>query len=112
MTIDHSNLKLLILVAILQVLRFDLKKLRIMEVLNFHPCSHNVDLYSISHRPLTAGFIYETLIPCIVPGFFATSKFSCKVAHLMAALQYLVQFCCCFLFTTQNKIIFAISLFS
>ena len=38
LTIDHLNLKLLILIAILQVLRFGFKKFRILEVLNFHPC--------------------------------------------------------------------------
>ena len=37
-TIDHLSLKLLIFVGILQVLRFDLKKFRILEILNFHPC--------------------------------------------------------------------------
>ena len=37
MTIDHLNLKLLILVDILQVLRFDFKKFRILEILNFYP---------------------------------------------------------------------------
>ena len=36
--IDHLNLKLLIFVGILQVLRFDFKKYRILEILNFHPC--------------------------------------------------------------------------
>ena len=39
MAIDHLNLKLLIFITILQVLRFDLKKVRILEVLNFHPCT-------------------------------------------------------------------------
>ena len=38
-TIDHLNLKLLIFVGILQVLRFDFKKIRILEILNFHPCN-------------------------------------------------------------------------
>ena len=38
-TIDHLNLKLLIFLGILQVLRFDFQKLRILEILNFHPCS-------------------------------------------------------------------------
>ena len=37
-TIDHLNLKLLIFVGILHVFRFDFKKLRILEILNFHPC--------------------------------------------------------------------------
>ena len=37
-TIDHLNLKLLIFVGILQVLRFNFKKFRILENLNFHPC--------------------------------------------------------------------------
>ena len=37
MTIDHLSLKLLIFVNILQVLRFDFKKFRILEILNFHP---------------------------------------------------------------------------
>ena len=36
--IDHLNLKLLIFVGILQVLRFDFKKFRILEILNFHSC--------------------------------------------------------------------------
>ena len=31
-------MKLLIFVGILQVLRFDFKKFRILEILNFHPC--------------------------------------------------------------------------
>ena len=36
-TIDHLNLKLLIFVGILQILRFDFKKFSILEILNFHP---------------------------------------------------------------------------
>ena len=36
-TIDLLNLKLLIFVGTLQVLRFDFKKFRILEILNFHP---------------------------------------------------------------------------
>ena len=39
MAIDHLNLKLLIFITILQVLRFDFKKFRILEVLSFHPCT-------------------------------------------------------------------------
>ena len=35
--IDHFNFKLSILVAILQVLKFDSKKFRILEILNFYP---------------------------------------------------------------------------
>ena len=35
-TIDHLNMKLLIFVGILQVLIFDFKKFRILEILNFH----------------------------------------------------------------------------
>ena len=35
MLIDHLNLKLLIFLDILQVLRFDFKKFRILEILNF-----------------------------------------------------------------------------
>ena len=39
-TIDHLNLKLLIFYSHLQVLRFDCKKFRILEILNFRPyCS-------------------------------------------------------------------------
>ena len=37
-TIDHLNLKLLIFVGIMQVLRFDFKKFRTLENLNLHPC--------------------------------------------------------------------------
>ena len=40
-TIDRLNLKLLIFVGILQVFRFDFKKFRILENLNFHPCKPN-----------------------------------------------------------------------
>ena len=36
-TIDHLNVKLLIFLGKLQVLRFDFQKLRILEILNFHP---------------------------------------------------------------------------
>ena len=36
-TIDLLNLKMLIFVGILKVLRFDFKKFRILEILNFHP---------------------------------------------------------------------------
>ena len=36
-TIDHLNLKLMLFVGILQVLRFDFKKFWIWEKLNFHP---------------------------------------------------------------------------
>ena len=38
-TIDHLNVKLLICIGILQVLRFDFQKFRILEILNFHPCT-------------------------------------------------------------------------
>ena len=37
-TIDHLNLKLLIFIGILHVLRSEFQKFRIMEILNFHPC--------------------------------------------------------------------------
>ena len=37
-TIDRLNLKLLIFIGILQVLRFDFQKIRILEILNLHPC--------------------------------------------------------------------------
>ena len=37
-TIDHLNLKLLRFVGILQILRFDFKKFRIFEIVNFYPC--------------------------------------------------------------------------
>ena len=37
-TIAHLNLKLLIFIGILQVLRFNFQKFRILEILNFHPC--------------------------------------------------------------------------
>ena len=37
-TIAHLNMKLLIFIGILQVLRFDFQKFRILEILNFHPC--------------------------------------------------------------------------
>ena len=36
-TIDHLNLKLLIFIGILQVLRIDFQKFRILAILNFHP---------------------------------------------------------------------------
>ena len=39
---DHLNLKSLIFVGILQVLRFDYKKVRILEILNFLPCVYVV----------------------------------------------------------------------
>ena len=35
-TIDHLNLKLLIFIGIVQVLRFDFQKFRNLEILNFH----------------------------------------------------------------------------
>ena len=34
---DCLNLKLLIYLGLLQVLRYDFKKFRILEILNFHP---------------------------------------------------------------------------
>ena len=37
-TLYHLNLKLLIFVGILHVLRFDFQKFRIWVILNFHPC--------------------------------------------------------------------------
>ena len=37
-TINHFNFKLSIFVAILQVLKFEFQKFRILEILNFHPC--------------------------------------------------------------------------
>ena len=40
---DHLNLKLLIFVGILQVLRFDFKKFRILEIFNFHQCTFERD---------------------------------------------------------------------
>ena len=52
-TIDHSNLKMWIFMGILQVLRYDFQKFRILEILNFHPrfnidyfCSDSGDLYT------------------------------------------------------------------
>ena len=39
-TIDHLSLKLLIFVGILLFLRFVFKKLRILGILNLHPCIH------------------------------------------------------------------------
>ena len=45
MTIDHLNLKLLIFIGILQVLRFDFQKFRILEILNFHPCIYGISLF-------------------------------------------------------------------
>ena len=35
-TVDHLNL----FIVILLVLRFDFQKFRILEILNFHPCTH------------------------------------------------------------------------
>ena len=37
-TIIHSNLKLFIIIGILQVLKFVLLKFRFLEILIFHPC--------------------------------------------------------------------------
>ena len=42
-TIDSLNLKLLIFVGILQVLRFDFQKFRILKILNFHPMCFGMD---------------------------------------------------------------------
>ena len=50
--IDHLNLKLLIFVGKLQVLRFDLKKFRIFEIMNFHPCNSKVSEI-LDHLPYT-----------------------------------------------------------
>ena len=36
--IDRLSLKLLIFIGILQVLRYDFQKFRILEILNFHSC--------------------------------------------------------------------------
>ena len=41
-TISHFNFKLSIFVAILQVLKFEFQKFRILEILNFHPYALNV----------------------------------------------------------------------
>ena len=38
-TINHFNFKLSIFVAILQILKFEYQKFRILEILNFHPCN-------------------------------------------------------------------------
>ena len=51
-TIDHLNLKLLIFIGILQVLRFDFQKFRIFKILNFHPCDLS---YCINHCPFMAN---------------------------------------------------------
>ena len=37
-TINHLNMKLFIFVGILQILKFEFLKFRILEFLNFHPC--------------------------------------------------------------------------
>ena len=44
-TIDCVNLKLLIqvFIGILQVLRYDFQKFRILEILNFHPCNVTIE---------------------------------------------------------------------
>ena len=46
MTIDHLNLKLMIFVGVLHGLRFDLKKFRFLEIVNFHPCIKPNNLFS------------------------------------------------------------------
>ena len=47
-TINHLNLKLCILIGILQVLKFEFLKFRILEILNFHPCICDIDMAFIS----------------------------------------------------------------
>ena len=42
-TIDSVNFKLLIFIGILQVLRYDFQKFRILEILNFHPCNVTIE---------------------------------------------------------------------
>ena len=46
-TIDHLNLKSLIFIGIVQVLRFDFQELRILEILNFHPCTDYMQIFKI-----------------------------------------------------------------
>ena len=53
-------MKLLIFVGILQVLRFDFKKFRILEMLNFHPC--HVEYFYVLHS--SSIFI---LVICSIP---------------------------------------------
>ena len=49
-TINHLNLKYDYLEGILQVLKFEFLKFRILEILNFHPCIINYDRYWKSKR--------------------------------------------------------------
>ena len=42
-TINHLNMKLFIFIGILQVLKFDFLKFRILEILNFHPCDRQFE---------------------------------------------------------------------
>ena len=37
-TLDHLKFEIVDIFGIVQVLRFDFQKFRILEILNFHPC--------------------------------------------------------------------------
>ena len=42
-TIKHVNLKYYYFEGILQVLKFEFQKFRILEILNFHPCAGSLE---------------------------------------------------------------------
>ena len=43
-TVNHLNMKLLVYLfeGIMQVIKFEFLKFRILEILNFHPCIHEL----------------------------------------------------------------------
>ena len=61
-TINHFNLKLSIFVAILQVLKFEFQKFRILEILNVHPMK--VQMYPFTGLPLTRNDPITTKVIC------------------------------------------------
>ena len=55
--IDHLNLKILILIGILQVLRYDFQAFRILIILNFHPSRRGVGDKHMSCKAGVTGSI-------------------------------------------------------
>ena len=50
---NHLNLKLLVFVGILPVLKFEFLKFRILETLNFHPCKY-ISVYISAMNPFAS----------------------------------------------------------
>ena len=83
-TIIHLSLKLFIIVGILQVLKFEFLKFRILETLNFYPCT--IDAMNCA----VIKSISIKRVDCIFKLFHSISKVIVTIKHLSRLIvQYI-----------------------